>query len=387
MPLKEILLTPGPSQVPERVRQKLAEPAWYHRSSRFKKLYQDTRERLQRIFETKADVLVFAGSGTVAMEAALVNAVGKGRKAVVVSGGKWGERLVEICKAFALDAQVIQVEYGQSPTPAQVAEAAQDPAVAAVYIHLCETSTGAKYDVQGIGAAVRAANPSALLAVDGISGAVGMACPLDAWGVDLFMAGSQKGLMMPPGLAMLTVSPKAWSVIEKIQAPAYYASLRKARKPLAEHDTPFTPANTLLAALQEALRMIEEEGPRNVLARHALLAQATRAGVTALGLELYPACPAEVLTVLRAPAGSSSSELVKTARDRYGVTFADGQGDDMKGKILRIAHMGYCSAMDAISGIAALELTLKATGTKVKLGAGVAAAQEIIAAAPKEVCL
>jgi aspartate aminotransferase-like enzyme len=386
MALKDILMAPGPSQVPDRVRLKLAEPAWYHRSARFKKLYQESRERLGRIFETKSDVALFAGSGTVAMEASIVNVVAPDRKAVVVTGGKWGERLVKIFESFNINKTVIKVEYGLSPTPEQVADAAKDPAVSAVYIHLCETSTGAKYDVKGIGEAVRKVNPGALLAVDAISGAVGMECPLDAWGVDLFMAGSQKGLMMPPGLAVLTISPKAWSVIEKIKAPSYYASLNILRKDLAAHDTPFTPANTLISALNEALKMIEEEGPKNVLARHALLAKATQAGTAALGLELFPKHPAEVLTVVRAPGQVDMTNVMKAARDRYGVTLADGQGE-MKGKVLRIAHMGYCSAMDSISAIAALEFGLKANGAAVKLGTGVAAAQEVIAAAPKDVWL
>ena len=386
MPLKDVLLAPGPSQVPERVRFVLAEQSWYHRSSRFKALYKECRERLARVFETKtSDVIVFAGSGTAAMEASIVNAIPQGRKALLLCGGKWGERLVSITKAFNIPAEVIKIEYGRVPDPNQVADALKkDPSIAAVYVHLCETSTGAKFDVKTIGEIVR--KTGALLAVDAISGAVGMECPIDAWGVDFFMAGSQKGLMMPPGLAVLTVSPKAWAVVEKVNAPAYYLSLKQARKPLAEHDTPFTPANTLIAAQNEALKMIEEEGPRKVLARHALLAQACRAGTAALGLELFPAVPAEVLTVVSAPAGVDGSAVIKAAKSRFGVTLADGQGD-MKGKVMRVAHMGYCSGMDVVVGIAALEQGLKAAGGKVVLGKGVAAVQEVLAQAAGDVTL
>lgn len=386
MALKDLLLTPGPSQVPDRVKLELAKPAWYHRSARFRTLYKECRERFQRIFETKGDPLIFAGSGTLAMEAAIVNCVAPGKKAVVVSAGKWGERLVQICDAFNIEKVVVKLEYGKSPTPQQVADAAKDPAVAAVYIHLSETSTGAKYDVKGIGEAVRKANPNALLGVDGISGAIGMECPLDAWGVDLFMCGSQKGMMMPPGLAVLSVSAKAWKVIESVKSHSYYACLKACKKNLAANDTPYTPANTLMDALNVALQMIEEEGPRNVLARHALLAKATRAGVAALGLELFPEHPNEVLTVISTPAGVDSGNVIKTARDRYGVTFANGQGD-MKGKMVRFAHMGYVSATDILAGMAVLELSLKANGVNVKLGAGVAAAQEVIAQADKSVTL
>ncbi|MCZ7646257.1 MAG: alanine--glyoxylate aminotransferase family protein [Planctomycetota bacterium] len=385
MALKEILLTPGPSQVPHRVRAKLAEPAWYHRSSRFREIYKEVRAGLQQVFETQSDVLVFTGSGTVAMEAGIVNIVGPGRKAVVVSAGKWGERLVQIFEQFKLGIDVVKLEYGRSPSPEQLAERAKDPAVQAVYVHLCETSTGAKYDIEAIGKAVRAANPEALLAVDGISGAIGMACPLDAWGVDLFMAGSQKGLMMPPGLSMLTVSPKAWKVVEGNKgAPTYYSSLLRARKDLPNNDTPFTPGNTLFDAQNEALKMLLEEGIHNVHKRHATLAQAARAGVAALGLELFPDSPAEVLTVVKAPNGIESSAIIKYARDRFGVTLADGQGD-MKGKVLRLAHMGYCSGMDLLSGLAAIEFGLKNAGAKVTFGSGVAAAQELLAKAPKDV--
>ncbi|MBE7464378.1 MAG: alanine--glyoxylate aminotransferase family protein [Planctomycetes bacterium] len=387
MALKEILLTPGPSQVPHRVRAKLMEQAWYHRSTRFREIYAQVRQRLQQVFETKNDVLVFTGSGTVAMEAAIINVVSPGRKAVVVSAGKWGERLVQICEQYKLGLDVLKLDYGRSPTPEQVAERAKDPAVQAVYLHLCETSTGAKYDIENIGKAVRKVNPEALYGVDGISGAIGMACPVDAWGVDLFMAGSQKGLMMPPGLSMLSVSPRAWKVVEQNKgAPTYYSSLLRARKGLPENDPPFTPANTLFDAQNEALAMLVEEGIHNVHKRHAVLAQATRAAVKALGLELFPDSPAEVLTVVKSPDGLDSSAVIKTARDRYGVTLANGQGE-MKGKMFRIAHMGYCSGMDTLSGIAALELGLKANGYGVKLGAGLAAAQDVLAQAPKEVLL
>ena len=386
MPLKDVLLAPGPSQVPERVRFVLAEQSWYHRSSRFKTLYKECRQRLARVFETQhSDIIVFAGSGTAAMEASIVNAIPEKRKALVVSGGKWGERLVSITKAFNIPAEVISIDYGTVPDPNRIAEALKkDPSIAAVYVHLCETSTGAKFDVKTIGEIVK--KTDALLAVDAISGAVGMHCPIDEWGVDFFMAGSQKGLMMPPGLAVLTVSKKAWAQVDTVKAPAYYMSLKMARKPLAEDDTPFTPANTLIAAQNEALKMIEEEGPKNVLARHALLAEACRAGTAALGLKLFPEVPAEVLTVVHSPAGIDGSAVIKAAKSRFGVTLADGQGD-MKGKVMRIAHMGYCSAMDTVVGIAALEQGLKLAGAKVELGKGVAAVQEVLARAAKEITL
>jgi aspartate aminotransferase-like enzyme len=366
---------------------KLAEPAWHHRTPRFMKLFKECRERLQRVFETsQSEIIVLAGSGTLAMEASMVHVIGPGRKAAVVSAGKWGERFVQICDSFGLAKSVLKLPYGKSPTPEQVAQLAKDPAVAAVYVHLCETSTGAKYDIEGIGKAVRAVNPAALLAVDAISGAVGMRCPLDEWGVDLYIVGSQKCLMMPPGLAILAVSRKAWAVIEKVKAPAYYCSLLSYRKVLPDNDTPYTPANTLIAALNEALAMIEEEGIQNVHKRHAVLAEATRAGIAALGLKLLSDVPAETCTAVLAPQGVESGKIIKTAEQRYGVKMADGQGE-LKGKIFRLSHMGYCSAMDMVAAMGAVELGLKSAGANVKLGTGVAAFLEVIAKAPQELVL
>jgi aspartate aminotransferase-like enzyme len=213
-----------------------------------------------------------------------------------------------------------------------------------------------------------------------------MRCPVDAWGVDLFIVGSQKCLMMPPGLAILAVSPKAWAVIEKTKAPAYYCALKRYKKVLPDNDTPYTPANTLIAALNEALVMVEEEGLANVQKRHALLATATRAAMAALGLKLLSETHAETCTAVLAPSGVDSGAIIKAAKGVYGVTLADGQGE-LKGKIFRISHMGYCSAMDIVAGAAAVELGLKAAGVPVKLGAGVAACLEVIAKAPKELVL
>lgn len=386
MPVKDLILTPGPSQVPEQVRLALAKPAWHHRTPRFRTLYKETRERAGRIFSTKNEVFIFASSGTGAMEASLINAIPKGKKALVVSAGKWGERLVQICEAFGIARVVVELEYGDDPSPERIAaELEKDPDIAGVYLHLCETCTGAKYDVRGIGEVVK--KTDAFLAVDGISGAVGMKCPLDEWGVDLFMVGSQKGLMMPPGLALLFVSEKAWRYVEQTKAPsAYYFDLRRYRKVLPKNDTPFTPANTLIDALNEALKMIEEEGPENVQARHALLAKAARAGFAALGLELFPKHPAEVLTVVKTPPGLDSRKVTDRTKNRYGITLANGQGD-LKGKIIRLAHMGYCSGTDILVGLAVVEMALKDAGAKVKLGAGVAAAEDVLTAAPAEILL
>ncbi len=288
MPLKDVLLAPWAEPGSRTCSIRIAEASWYHRSARFKTLYKECRDRLARIFETsKSDVLLFAGSGTAAMEASIVNAIPKGKKALVVSGASGANAWSRSARRSKFPCEVIKIPYGDVPNPSQIGDALKkDPSIAAVYVHLCETSTGAKFDVKAIGEIIK--DTPALFAVDGVSGAVGMECPIDAWNIDFFMAGSQKGLMMPPGLAVLTVSQKAWAVVDTVAAPAYYLSLKQCKKPLAENDTPFTPANTLIAAQNEALKMIEEEGAKNVLARHSWLAQACRAGTAALGLEQFP---------------------------------------------------------------------------------------------------
>jgi aspartate aminotransferase-like enzyme len=251
----------------------------------------------------------------------------------------------------------------------------RDPDIAAVYTTLCETSTGVATDVEAIGKVVAKSN--ACLVVDGISGVGAMPMRTDAWGVDMLVVGSQKALLLPPGLAFLSVSPKAWARVEKAPRRAYYFDLIAAREALADEDTPYTPANTLVAALKKSLDILRKEGVEAIWARHAKIARATRAAVEAMGLRVYASAPADALTAVVLPEGIDAEAARGLLRKKYGVVVASGQ-EKLKGKIIRIGHLGYLDTLDTLGAIAALELVLAEMGAKVPLGAGVAAAQKVL---------
>ncbi len=380
---KEYLLTPGPSQVPSEVLLSLARPIFHHRTPRFQAVYEETLGRLKRVFKAeKSQPVVFASSGTGAMEAAVVNIVGAGKKALTIQSGKFGERWGNICKAFGIENTEIAIEWGRGTPPELVAEhLKKDPKIAAVYVTLVETSTGAENDIRALGEVVRKTN--ALLVVDGISGAGAVELRFDDWGVDLLAVGSQKALMLPPGLAVLVASEKAQKAVAACpRRPAYYFDLAAALKKAADNDSPYTPALTLIAALNESLKMIEDEGIENVWARHLLLARATHAAVKALGLKLFAESPSAALTTIVFPEGVDAGK-VKKVMDQKGVSVAGGQAQ-LKGKVIRIAHMGYCGIFDVLVAIGALEMTLAEMGAKVELGAGLRAAEEVFVAAAKK---
>ena len=374
---KDYLLTPGPSQVPADVLLRLAEPVFHHRTPRFKDMYKSLTEKLQQVFLTKSDVLVFASSGTGAMETAVVNLIPKGKKALTIESGKFGERWTEICQAFSIEHDVIKVEWGKAVKPADVEKKLKDdPNIAAVYATLVETSTGVEHPIKELGAIV--AKTNAILVVDGISGAGASELRVDDWHVDILAVGSQKALMLPPGLAVMTVSPKAKALTEKVvKAPAYYFDLKAALKAAGKSDTPYTPALTLMAALDVAVADLLKEGMENVFARHAKFAKAARAGFEAMGLKVYPEHPATALTTVLMPEGIDGEEVRNIAEKKYGVNIAGGQ-EKLKSKVVRMAHMGYVGPMDIIIGLAALEMALAEKGVKVTLGAGVAAAEAIL---------
>jgi len=379
---KEYLLTPGPSQVPPDVLLTLARPIFHHRTPRFQAVYAETLERLKRVFKAgKSQPVVFASSGTGAMEAAVVNVVPSGKKALTIQSGKFGERWGEICGAFGIESVEVALEWGKGTPPELVAEhLKKDPDIAAVYVTLVETSTGAENDIRALGKVVSKTN--ALFVVDGISGAGAVELRFDEWGVDLLTIGSQKALMLPPGLAVLVVSEKAKKAVAACpKRPAYYFDLAAALKKAADNDSPYTPALTLISALNESLKMIEEEGIENVWARHLMLAEATRAAVKALGLKLFAESPSAALTTIVFPEGVDGAK-VKKLMDQRGVSVAGGQGK-LKGKVIRIAHMGYCGVFDVLVAIGALEMTLAEMGAPVELGAGLRAAEEVFVAAAK----
>jgi len=373
------LLTPGPTQVPEQGRLALAREIVHHRTPQFRKLLAEVLDGLKYVFQTHSDVLLLTSSGTGAMEAAVVNLVPRGGKAIVLESGKFSERWRLICEKLAIEVVRHEVPWGDAFDVDEVARLlCQHPEAAAVYTTLSESSTGVGHDIEAIGRVVGPAQ--ALLVVDAISGAGAMPCRTDAWGIDVLVVGSQKALMGPPGLAFLAVSPAAWRQIEAIQRPAFYFDLLAYRKALKEPDTPYTPAIPLVVALAETLRAIRAEGIEQVWARSSLLARATRAGIEALGMKLVARRPADSLTAAYFPEGLDGRAFLRRLETRFGVKLAGGQGP-LAGKVFRIAHFGAVDELDILSALAAIELVLAEMGQSVKLGAGVAAASAVLAGA------
>lgn len=373
---KNYLLTPGPTPLPPQVLEAMARPIIHHRTPQFQAILKEAAEGLQYVFQTKGDVFILASSGTGVMEAAVVNLLSAGDTALTVQGGKFGERWTELCKAYGINAEVINVEWGKAVSPAEIEKRVKDnPKIKAVFTTLCETSTGVANDIQAIGNVLKDTN--AVLVVDAISGLGAIDLKTDAWNCDVVVSGSQKGLMLPPGLGFISVSPKAWKLVEESKSPKYYFSLKAAKKAWASTDTTYTPAITLIIALCEALKMIKQDGLENVFARHRKMADASRAAVKALGLELFaPSASSDVVTAVKVPAGVDGEKLVKTMRDVYGVTIAGGQAE-LKGKVFRIAHMGFIEEFDIIAGVSCIEKVLHQMGYKFDLGSGVKAAQEV----------
>jgi aspartate aminotransferase-like enzyme len=372
--MKEYLLTAGPTPVPERVLLAMAGPMLYHRAPAFMECLKETQDGLKWLFQTRQIVLELAGSGTAAMDAAVANFLSRGDKALVIRGGKFGERWGKICQAYGVDCTFIDVEWGKSVDPQAVKDALdRDPAIKAVYATASETSTGVKHNVEGISQVTRGRD-DVLLCVDAVTAVGVFDVPMDKWGLDVVCLGSQKALMLPPGLAMVAVSEKAWAANAKANLPRFYLDLLREKRSQEKGETAFTPAISLIVGLRESLRMLREEGLENVWSRHDRLAKATRSAAGGLGLELFSSSPTNAVTAIRVPGGIDGSAVVKTMKNRYGITIAGGQ-DHLKGKIVRIAHIGYYSEFDIITAISGLEMTLSDLGYGIKPGSGVAAAQ------------
>ena len=377
--LKPRLFTPGPTPVPEETLLELAKPVTYHRTAEQKQIFGEVLADLKYVYQTTNDVICLTSSGTGGMEAAVSNLLAPGKKAILLTAGRWGERWRGIMKGFGINVVSVEVPYGKAVQPAQLEEAlAKNPDTVAVFSTLSETATGVGHDIEAFGKIV--AKTPAVLVVDGISGLGAMECRADAWNVDVLVSGSQKALMLPPGLAYVSVSPKAWGVIEaNTTARNFYFDLKRYRAKLPENDTPFTPANTLIKAQRVSLKRIRAEGIENLWARHARMGAAARAGVAAMGLTNFAERPNNALTVVVVPAGIDGNDLLKNLEKKYGYKLANGQ-DTLKGKIWRLSHMGYCDAFDVIGALSALELALLDAGFKLEPGAGVAAAQKALAA-------
>jgi aspartate aminotransferase-like enzyme len=373
---KKYLLSPGPTPVPEDVLLSMAAPVFHHRTPEFEALFAEVREGLKGVFKTGQEVLTLASSGTGAMEAAVVNLLSAGDKAIAIVGGKFGERWRDLCRTYAVEVEEINVEWGQAVDPQEIAARLEkDGRIKAVFTTYSETSTGVKTDLKKVAETVRAF-PEVLLVTDAITGLGVMELPMDEWGVDVVVSGSQKALMLPPGLAFIALSDRAWRRVEANGSPRYYFDLRKEKKAHLKNQTAYTPAISLIVGLNVVLKRIISEGMENVVARHARLARAVRCAVKAMGLKLLaPGSPSDALTAVYAPQGIDAKEITSLMSKKHGVTIAGGQ-DHLKGKIFRIAHLGFADNFDVTTAISALELSLKELGFDIPLGVGLKAAQE-----------
>jgi len=374
--IKKYLLAPGPTPVPESVLLAMAQPIFHHRTPQFEALFAETSQSLQKLFKTTQDVLMLASSGSGAMEAAVTNTTSPGDRVLVVNGGKFGERWGKIAAAYGLAVTEIKVEWGSAVDPVAIQRALKErPETKLVLMQGSETSTTALHPVAEVAKITR--ETDTLLVVDGITAVGVLDVPMDAWGIDVLLTGSQKALMLPPGLAFIALSERAWKAVGAAKTPRFYFDLKRERDNQQKHTTAWTPAISLIFGLHESLRLMFAEGLEEVFARHDRLARATRAGAQALGLKLVaPDAPSPATTGIFLPDGVPG-KLVGYLRDKVGITFAGGQ-DQLKGKICRIAHLGYIGSFDIVTAMAALEMGMAAFGKPVELGKGVGAAQKVL---------
>ena len=368
--MKTYLLTPGPTPIPDSVLRSLSQPIIHHRTPIFQKLFGEVREGLQYLFQTKQEVLLLTATGTGAMDATISNLFKKNDVVITLNAGKFGQRWTEIAKAYGLNPVEIKVAPGDAVEPKQVEEAIQaHPHAKAILFQASETSTGVQLPTQEICALAKKAKM--LSVCDAITACGVFQLPMDDWEIDVLITGSQKAMMLPPGLSMIAFSQKAWAMSESSDLPKFYFNLAKERKAQSTLQTAWTPAISLIQGLHESLRMIREEGLAQIFKRHELLAKATRAGVQALGLEiLAKKHPSPSVTAVVVPSGIKDGKAIpKTMRDLFGVTIIGGQ-DELEGKIFRLSHFGYCDRFDITTAIAALELTLNKLSYKVEIGKG-----------------
>jgi aspartate aminotransferase-like enzyme len=377
---KQRLLTPGPTPLLPQALHAMMGSDIHHRTEDFRKVYRAVLADLKEVMGTSNDVLALVSSGTGAMEASVANLFSPGDRVIVCTAGKFGERWVEIAKAFGLNALVLEEPYGGAVSAERVVEALKgEPNARGVFVQASESSTGAAHDVRAMGEATK--KTDAIFVVDAITGLGTMPLDIDGWGLDVVIGGSQKAFMIPPGMAFLSISPKAWAFAETAKLPRYYFNLKKEKKNAANGESSWTPAVSIVLALAEALKYVKSIGMDKLVANAQMLAQATRSGATALGLELFaPKSPGAAVTAIKSPAGMDSGVIVKEFRKRFGSVIANGQGS-MQGQIFRIAHLGYFDFPDLFAVMAELEIILAANGVPVKFGTGVAAVQNVYAEA------
>ena len=374
---KRILLTPGPTMVPPQVLLAGAQPLIHHRAPDFTPVLGKVAEDLKYLFQTKNPVIIIASSGTGAMEGSVCSLLSPGDKAVAVVGGKFGERWQELCNSFGAQTITINVPWEEAVSPEKIEEVLKNnPDTKAVFVTHCETSTGSLTDIKTIGEIV--SKTDALLVVDAISSLGAEELRADEWKLDVVVTGSQKAMMLPPGLSFASISEKAKARLSATKNSRYYLSFSKYLKSIEKTDTPYTPAVSMVLQLQTALNMIREEGIENIWARHRKLADAIRVGIIALGLKLFSKNPSNVVCAVNVPEGIDGNKIPKIFRDEMGITIAGGQ-EHLKGKIFRIATLGYADMFDATTCICALELTLKMLGYQFTLGSGISAALKVLA--------
>jgi len=375
---KKYLMTPGPTPVPSEVLLAQARPAIHHRTPDFSAALMEAINGLKYVFQTENDVIITGSSGTGVMESSISNCFCAGDTIIVTHNGKFGERMTQISEAYGLNVVDMAFEWTEVVSPQAVADALKaNPEARGVVVTQSETSSGVLNDIETIGKIV-ADYPDCVFIIDSITGIGAVDCKTDEWGLDVVMTGSQKGLMLPPGLAAISVSDKAWRAYERSTLPKYYFDWAKYKKSLAKETTPFTPPVSLIIGLAEAVKMIREEGIENTIARHSRLAEATRRGCEALGLRLF--APAEgrgsAVTPVWVPEGVDGKAIVKVMKETHGVTIAGGQ-DNYAGRIIRIGHLGYFGNFDIIVTLAALEMTLASLGYEFERGAGIKAAEAV----------
>src|SRR5277367_3100747 len=383
---KNRLFTPGPTPLLPAAQTAMASFTAHHRTADFKALFQRVLADMKEFIGTKNDVLVLACSGTGVMEASVSNLTSPGDKVLVLTAGKFGERWTGLVKAFGCKVEVLSATYGETFSLDEI-RGKLTPGVRAVFVQATESSTGVRHDVRGIAKMVRAHSDDTLLVVDAITGLGTTHLDVDGWGVDVIIGGSQKALMIPPGLAYCAVSERAWQRMETTKSPRYYFDFRRERKAAAKGESAYTPATSLFAALGAALDFIRQMGDGDLVAgRKALFdnaelaAEMTRAGAQALGLKLFsPSAPAAALSAIRSPEGIDSSAIVKQLRESFAAVGANGEGE-MKGQLFRSADLGYYDYLDTVGILAALEQVLASVkGKPVEYGAAVRAAQEVYA--------
>jgi aspartate aminotransferase-like enzyme len=372
------LMAPGPTPVPSQVLLAMAAPVIHHRTPEYDALFREVRAGLGRLFQTAHDVVTLTCSGTGAMEAAVASTLSAGDTVAVIKAGKFAERWAELARAYGIRVVELSAPFGHTVEPERLAELLRrEPELAAVLVQHSETSTGVLHDVRAYAELTRRTNT--LLVVDAVSSLGIVDLPMDAWGVDVVVAGSQKGLMLPPGLAFCALNERAWARTGTSTLPRFYFDLPAERKFMLKGEARFTPAVSLMVGLREVIKILDVEGLPSVFARHDRLARATRAGVEALGLSLFArATPSPAVTAVVAPAGVDSEKIVAAYAEEHNVTIAGGQGE-MKGQLFRLGHMGYATEPDVVIALAALEQILAGLGLPVDFGAGVRAAQKIFA--------